>query len=142
MSILLSDALLPIMATAQVYLLEGKFNRWVGPRTVVLTVLSRYFEEFMADQASSLSVLYIDVFKDYKKSHRAFKRGFVLLMASLTYACLFDDNKMRVDLWTAIQTLQLSVSAIQVATWMAGDDTALLGDASPAEESWWWSTKK
>jgi hypothetical protein len=63
-------------------------------------------------------------------------------MASLTYACLFDDNKMRVDIWTAIQTLQLSVSAIQVATWMAGDDIALLGDASPAEESWWWSTKK
>ena len=113
MSILLmSDVVLPIVATVQTYLLEGKINLWFGPRVAIQAMVARFVEIALSDRLNDMGLL-------DSSSNRGVKRGFVLFVISLVYACLFDDQKMRMDLWTSMTTVQLSLTASTVADWIA-----------------------
>ena len=110
--ILLSDVILPIVATIQTYLLEGKVNLWFGQRVAIQAIVARFVEIALSDWLNDMGLL-------DSSSNRGVKRGFVLFVISLVYACLFDDEKMRMDLWTSMTTVQLSLTASTVADWIA-----------------------
>ena len=107
MSILLSDIVLPIVATVQTYLLEGKVNLWFGPRVAIQAIVARFVEIALSDMGLMDN-----------ESNRGMKRGFVLFVIALVYACLFDDARMRMDLWTSMTTVQLSLTASTMSDWM------------------------
>ena len=112
MSILLSDVVLPIVATVQTYLLEGHINLWFGPRVAIQAIVARFVEMALSDWLNDMGLM-------DNSSNRGVKRGFVLFVIALVYACLFDDQKMRMDLWTSMTTVQLSLTASTVADWIA-----------------------
>ena len=112
MSILLSDVVLPIVATVQTYLLEGHINLWFGPRVAIQAIVARFVEMALSDWLNAMVLM-------DNSSNRGVKRGFVLFVIALVYACLFDDQKMRMDLWTSMTTVQLSLTASTVADWIA-----------------------
>ena len=145
--LLLSDIIAPIITTVQTYFLYGKVSPWAGPRVMVLKMISRFVEKMISDKASSLSLLYNDIFPDYAQSNRDFKRGFVLFITSLIYASLFDDDRLRRDIWTSMTTVQISSMSISLSKWMSGSDIAIISldatDGDDAESysfdiySWW-----
>ena len=112
MSILLSDVVLPIVATVQTYLLDGHINLWFGPRVAIQAIVARFVEMALSDWLNDMGLM-------DNSSNRGVKRGFVLFVIALVYACLFDDQKMRMDLWTSMTTVQLSLTASTVADWIA-----------------------
>ena len=56
MSILLSDVVLPIVASLQTYLLEGKINLWFGPRVAIQAIVARFVEIALADLLNDLGL--------------------------------------------------------------------------------------
>ena len=111
LTILLSDVILPIVATVQTYLLEGKVNLWFGPRVAIQAIVARVVEIALSNLLNDLGLM-------DNESNRGMKRGFVLFVIALVYACLFDDQKMRMDLWTSMTTVQLSLTASTVSDWI------------------------
>ena len=111
MSILLSDVVKPIVATVQTYLLDGHINLWFGPRVAIQAIVARFVEMALSDWLNDMGLM-------DNSSNRGVKRGFVLFVIALVYACLFDDQKMRMDLWTSMTTVQLSLTASTVADWI------------------------
>ena len=109
--LLLSDVVLPIVATVQTYLLVGKVNLWFGPRVAIQTIVARFVEIALSDWLNDMGLM-------DNESNRGMKRGFVLFVISLVYACLFDDAKMRMNLWTSMTTVQLSLTATTVSDWI------------------------
>ena len=150
--LLLSDVVAPIISTVQTYFLYGKVSPWAGPRVMVLKMIARFIEKMISDKASSLSLLYNDIFPDYAQSNRDFKRGFVLFITSIIYASLFDDEKLRRDIWTSMTTVQISSMSISLSKWMSGTDISIISlDDNEDEEVIepynfdiysWWTDKK
>ena len=145
--LLLSDVVAPIITTVQTYFLYGAVSPWAGPRVAILKMISRFIEKMISDKASSLSLLYNDIFPDYAQSNRDFKRGFVLFITSIIYASLFDDEKLRKDIWTSMTTVQISSMSISLSKWISGTDLSIISlddnDDDDSESysfdiySWW-----
>ena len=111
---ILSAIVLPIVATVQTYLLEGKINLWFGPRVTIQSIVARYVEIALSNYFSYLGFIgLMDI-----DSNRGMKRGAVLFIIALVYARLFDDHKMRMDMWTSMTTVQLSQMSDAMSEWM------------------------
>ena len=56
-TILLSDVILPIVATVQTYLLEGNVNLWFGPRVAIQAIIARVVEIALSNLLNDLGLM-------------------------------------------------------------------------------------
>ena len=86
MSILLSDVVLPIIATVHTYLLEGKIDLWFGPRVTIQSIVSIFVEIALSD-----------LFSKRTRRHREqswYETGVRFIRYWSRLCVLFDDAKM------------------------------------------------